>query len=107
MLIERSEGFSAFKNRINTDYDRLNMLQKSLKQGIERKISLLSNDINTKTQILENQSPLNNLKKGYGLIYKDNIPAKEYSFTVGETAKIVTFSQEIDCEVTKVKARKA
>ena len=107
MLIERSEGFSIFKNRISTDSDRLSLLQKTLKQGIERKLSHLSNEINTKTQILENQSPLNNLKKGYGLIYKDNIPAKGYNFTVGETAKIVTFSQEIDCEITKVKARKA
>ena len=107
MLIERSEGFSVFKNRIATDSDRLNVLHKTLKQNIERKISLLSNEINTKTQILENQSPLNNLKKGYGLIYKDNTPAKDYNFTVGETAKIVTFSQEIDCEITKVKARKA
>ena len=31
----------------------------------------------------------------------------EYSFTVGETAKIVTFSQELTCEITETKPRKA
>ena len=74
---------------------------------MERKISDLSNAIHTKTEVLENQSPLNNLKKGYGMIYKDDKPVKNYNFTVGETAKIVTFSQEIDCEITKIKDRKA
>ena len=63
--------------------------------------------INTKTQLLENLSPINMLKKGYGLIYKDNIPVKNYNFTIGESAKIVTFSQEIDCEIKNVKKRKA
>ena len=40
------------------------------------------------------------------MIYKDAVPVKEYSFTAGETAKIVTFSQELDCEITKVRKRK-
>ena len=38
---------------------------------------------------------------------KDENIVKDYNFTVGETAKIVTFSQEIDCEITNVKKRKA
>ena len=107
MLIERSEGFSVFKNNIKADTDKLAMIKTNLKSSLERKISLLSSEINAKTQLLETQSPLNNLKKGYSLIYKDDNPVKNYNFTVGETAKIVTFSQEIDCEITNVKARKA
>ncbi|MBR5305301.1 MAG: exodeoxyribonuclease VII large subunit [Oscillospiraceae bacterium] len=107
MLIERSEGFSAFKNRIKVDYEKIQALKNQLKYTMERKISDLSNEINTKTAVLENQSPVNNLKKGYGMIYKDDKPVKDYNFTVGETAKIVTFSQELDCEITKIKDRKA
>ena len=107
MLIERSEGFSVFKNNIKADTDKLAMIKTNLKSSLERKISLLSSEINAKTQLMETQSPLNNLKKGYSLIYKDDNPVKNYNFTVGETAKIVTFSQEIDCEITNVKARKA
>ena len=107
MLIERSEGFSIFKNRIKAENDRILILRNQLKHSMERKISDLSNAIHTKTEVLENQSPLNNLKKGYGMIYKDDKPVKNYNFTVGETAKIVTFSQEIDCEITKIKDRKA
>ena len=106
-FIEKSEGFSVFRNRVKTDSDRLISLNNILKKEISRKIQNLSADINTKTQILENLSPINMLKKGYGLIYKDNTPVKNYNFTVGESAKIVTFSQEIDCEITNVKIRKA
>ena len=107
MLIERSEGFSALKNRIKVDYEKIQALKNQLKYSMERKISDLSNEINTKTAVLENQSPVNNLKKGYVMIYKDDKPVKDYNFIVGETAKIVTFSQELDCEITKIKDRKA
>ena len=41
------------------------------------------------------------------MIYKGDKPVKDYNFIVGETAKIVTFSQELDCEITKIKDRKA
>ncbi len=106
-LIEKSEGFLAFRGKLQADTVKLEMLKNTLKQEINRKITNFSNDINTKTQILENLSPINTLKKGYGLIYKGDKLAKDYSFTAGETAKILTFSQEIDCEITKVKERKA
>ena len=53
-IIEKSEGFSVFKNRIKTDSDRLISLDNILKREINRKIQTLSADINTKTQILEN-----------------------------------------------------
>ena len=77
-----------------------------MKKSVERKIEKLEQQIYSRTKILENQSPLNNLKKGYAMIYKGETTAKEYTFTVGETAKIVTFSQELDCEITKVRKRK-
>ena len=82
-------------------------MQKQLKSNIERKIELLSNNVYAKTEILEQQSPLNNLKKGYALIYKDNKVVKNYNFTAGESAKIVTDSQEVDFTVTKTRKRKA
>ena len=77
-----------------------------IRRSINNKISMLNQSVQSYTKILETQSPLNNLKKGYGLIYKDDIPVKNYSFTVGETAKIVTLHQEMECEVKKVKPRK-
>ena len=98
---------SAFRTKVKYDFEKLEFYQNKLKESIQRKILNFSNEINTKTRILENLSPINTLKKGYGLIYKDEQIVKDYNFTVGETAKILTFSQEIDCEITNVKQRKA
>ena len=105
-LIEKSDGFSSVKNTVNHNKEFLSRLQDSMKKSVERKIEKLEQQIYSRTQILENQSPLNNLKKGYAMIYKGETTAKEYTFTAGETAKIVTFSQELDCEITKVRKRK-
>lgn len=105
-LIEKSDGFSSVKNTVNHNKEFLSRLQDSMKKSVERKIEKLEQQIYSRTQILENQSPLNNLKKGYAMIYKGETTVKEYTFTVGETAKIVTFSQELDCEITKVRKRK-
>lgn len=107
MLIEKSEGFSELKRNIMATGDRLVSLKKELEQAVNRKIADLEKDVANKIDLLENQSPLNNLKKGFALIYKGDIPAKEYSFTAGETAKILTFSQELTCEITETKPRKA
>ena len=107
LIIEKSEGFLNIANRTSREKDKLISLQKQLKSNIERKIELLSNNVYAKTEILEQQSPLNNLKKGYALIYKDNKVVKNYNFTAGESAKIVTDSQEVDFTVTKTRKRKA
>ena len=107
LILEKSEGFLNIANRTSREKDKLISLQKQLKSNIERKIELLSNNVYAKTEILEQQSPLNNLKKGYALIYKDNKVVKNYNFTAGESAKIVTDSQEVDFTVTKTRKRKA
>ncbi len=106
-FMEKSEGFSVLKNNIR--YYRENILntEKKIKTAMDNMLALLMQSVASRTDILENQSPLNNLKKGYGLVYKDNSIVKETDFTVGETAKIVTLRQEIECEVKKVKQRKA
>lgn len=106
-LLEKSEGFSQFKINVNSYKNNLENLEKYIKTAMDNKISTLMQSVAARTDILENQSPLNNLKKGYGLIYKDNNLVKDKCFTVGETAKIVTLQQELECEVVKAKQRKA
>ncbi len=105
-LIENSPGFVSVKNNVQINRNRLQAMEDVIRRSINNKISMLNQSVQSYTKILETQSPLNNLKKGYGLIYKDDIPVKNYSFTVGETAKIVTLHQEMECEVKKVKPRK-
>ncbi|MBR4036761.1 MAG: hypothetical protein IKJ05_08580 [Oscillospiraceae bacterium] len=73
---------------------------------MERRFEKLSQDINIKTQLIDERSPINNLKKGYALLYKGETAVKHTDFTVGESLKVVTYNQEIECEITKVAKRK-
>lgn len=105
ILTEKSDGFTSVKNGIILNNNKLRMLETNLSSIIENKMKSLTQSVISKSDILENQSPLNNLKKGYSLIYKDNLPVKDINFTEGDVAKILTFKQEIECEVKKVKPR--
>ena len=105
-LAEKSDGFIRTLNMVRINQARLKSISQTLKAGINSKLEKRQLDLKAKTQILEQQSPLANLKRGYALIYKDNAPAKDYIFTVGETVQIVTYSQKLECEVKKCEIRK-
>ncbi|MBR5520788.1 MAG: exodeoxyribonuclease VII large subunit [Oscillospiraceae bacterium] len=105
-IIENSHGFNTVKNKILLNKARLNQLENDMKRDVDNKISSASHSVRAVTKLLENLSPVNNLKKGYGLIYKDDILVKDCDFTVGETAKIVTLRQELECEIIKTMPRK-
>lgn len=105
--LKNSSGFMCVKNNIRNNLDRLDNCEKSMKRSVDTKIALLGQVVQSYTKILENQSPLNNLKKGYGLIYKNNNAVKDYIFTAGESAEIVTLHQVLECEVKNAKPRKA
>ena len=106
LLIEKSDGFNSVKNKISGSRTALDNLKNKMSAALSSRISYMEQTVKAKTEILENLSPVNNLKRGYALIYKENLSVKQYDFTVGETAKIVTFSQELDCEIKSVKPRK-
>ena len=105
-LAEKSDGFIRTLNMVRINQARLKSISQTLKAGINSKLEKRQLDLKAKTQILEQQSPLASLKRGYALIYKDNAPAKDYNFTVGETVQIVTYSQKLECEVKKCEIRK-
>ena len=105
-IVAGSQGFNAVKSNIQLNKSKLDSIKNTLSGTVKGKIAVLENRVRSYIKILESQSPINNLKKGYGLIYKDENIVKDYSFTVGESAKIVTLHQELECEVTKVKPRK-
>ncbi len=105
-LLEKSKGFTGVYNNVMLNKSRLSTLQSTMNTAVKNKINMLNRTVNSTAKVLESQSPLNNLKRGYGLIYKDEKIVKEENFTVGETAKILTFRQELECEVKSVKKRK-
>lgn len=106
VLVEKSDGFIKARNIVDINAEYLKRIQSDLKKSIERRFEKLSQDINIKTQLIDERSPINNLKKGYALLYKGETAVKHSDFTVGESLKVVTYNQEIDCEITKVAKRK-
>ncbi|MBQ5327403.1 MAG: exodeoxyribonuclease VII large subunit [Oscillospiraceae bacterium] len=106
VLVEKSDGFIKARNIVDINAEYLKRIQSDLKKSMERRFEKLSQDINIKTQLIDERSPINNLKKGYALLYKGETAVKHTDFTVGESLKVVTYNQEIDCEITKVAKRK-
>lgn len=106
VLVEKSDGFIKARNIVDINAEYLKRIQSDLKKSMERRFEKLSQDINIKTQLIDERSPINNLKKGYALLYKGETAVKHADFTVGESLKVVTYNQEIECEITKVAKRK-
>jgi len=106
VLVEKSDGFIKARNIVDINAEYLKRIQSDLKKSMERRFEKFLQDINIKTQLIDERSPINNLKKGYALLYKGETAVKHSDFTVGESLKVVTYSQEIDCEITKVAKRK-
>lgn len=106
VLVEKSDGFIKARNIVDINAEYLKRIQSDLKKSMERRFEKLSQDINIKTQLIDERSPINNLKKGYALLYKGETAVKHTDFTVGESLKVVTYNQEIECEITKVAKRK-
>ncbi len=106
VLVEKSDGFIKARNIVDINTEYLKRIQSDLKKSMERRFEKLSQDINIKTQLIDERSPINNLKKGYALLYKGETAVKHTNFTVGESLKVVTYNREIDCEITKVAKRK-
>ena len=104
-LIERSTGFTSIANGIEMTSKKLEGIEKDINNSINNKISKLTQTVISKSDILESQSPLNNLKRGYSLIYKENLPVNDKYFTDGEEIKVITYKQELECKITKTTTR--
>lgn len=103
--VASSKGFTLLSTQIQRSEDKLLNLKNKISTGVYQNINESQNKLQALHSVLESQSPLNNLKRGYALLYKDDIPAKDLIFKVGQTAKVVTFSQELTCDITQIKSR--
>lgn len=104
-FLENSAGFLSFKNSISTYTTILSHYDSSIKLSANNILKNAETRVISVAKILDTQSPLNNLKRGYSLIYDENMSVKQNSFTAGDKAKILTYNQEIDCTITNVKPR--
>ncbi|MEG2192148.1 MAG: exodeoxyribonuclease VII large subunit [Oscillospiraceae bacterium] len=104
-FITASKGFTLLETQNQRNGEKVAALKYSIDTSLRRKLEDVNTKVSNLHNVIESQSPLNNLKRGYSLLYKDKLPAKDTHFTVGDTAQIVTFSQELTCKITETKGR--
>jgi len=79
--------------------------QKSFRQLLKLKLEKNIQTLNYLSDSIDNNNPLQNLKKGYALIFKDESPIGAYD-KLRKNDKIVirTDKQAVSCTVDSVKA---
>lgn len=103
-FIKNSKGFNSISVMCQKNADKLDNYKQLMNSIIKNRLSNAEKKVNFYTDILESQNPLNNLKKGYSLIFKDKKPVNS-NFTVKKEDKIMvrTHSQNIFCTVYDTK----
>lgn len=105
-FIKNSKGFNSVSVLQQKNTDKLIAYKQRLALAIKNKLSSTEGKINYYTDILESQNPLNNLKKGYSLVFKDDLPLNsKQQIQVDDKIMVRTHSQEIYCivkDTTKV-----
>lgn len=100
LLVQHSKGFTKVVQSCKENQERLKNLHQQMKQLMILKVSSSASKIEYYTKILETQSPINSLKKGYGLVYQNSHLLREQKVQPGQKIKVVTYLQELDCTVT-------
>jgi exodeoxyribonuclease VII large subunit len=94
--IEGSYYFNRPKDIINNFYQRLDELSKLLSNYTNNKLSSYKQNLKSYKQTLHHISPLNNIKKGYALVYKnDLITAEEAYQPMLDFKKLVTRANQL------------
>ena len=102
--IKNSKGFNNIKVLYQKNTDLLLNYQKSFRQLLKLKLEKNIQTLNYLSDSIDNNNPLQNLKKGYALIFRDESPIGAYD-KLRKNDKIVirTDKQAVSCTVDNVK----
>ncbi len=101
-LFKNSDGFYNFKNYKAINTEKLENLKLTLDNNLKYKIDNLKTKLSFNHKMLDELNPLNLLKKGYSLVYKDSDLLKNTDVSLGDEIKIITTDKEIYCDVKKI-----
>ena len=104
--LKSSRGFKSFENSLSENSNKLSLLQTSFSNLIKNKIEYCKKDIISYSDKIENLSPMNNLKRGYSLIFDSEKNIIKSGFEKGDSIFVVTADKELDCTVNSVTDRK-
>ncbi len=104
-IIKNSDGFYNFINFKSINLEKLENLKANLNQNFKHRIDILKSNLLSNHKILDELNPLNLLKNGYSLVYKNDEIISNSKISVGDDLKIITEKNDIYCKVEKIKKR--
>ena len=106
-IIKNSSGFNNVKVLCQKNRDKIENYHKFITQNVKNNIEKNIQQLNFLSDKIENDNPLQNLKKGYSLIFKNN-NAVAAGQKINKNDKIVvrTHNQQLSCIVESTKTIK-
>ncbi len=102
-FILNSQGFYKIQNFKKLNEEKLKYLNNDIKNKFKNNININKKALSFHYDILEKQNPLNILKQGYSLIYKDDEYANINDVNVNDDIKILTSKKDLYCKVVDIK----
>ena len=104
-MLRNSRGFANLESLRTVYSENLARSMDRIRTSISRKIENSKHTLASVSDSIESNNPLGLLKRGYAVINDGRIYDKEKGFIAGETLKLTTFSQILDCTVDRVEER--
>ena len=105
--IKNSKGFNNVKIICQKNQDLLLNYKKTMNQALKSKLDMNIQTLKYLSDSIDNNNPLQNLKKGYALIFKEDTPlAAEEKLSKNDKITIRTDKQLVNCTVDSVKSVK-
>ncbi|MEG1895720.1 MAG: exodeoxyribonuclease VII large subunit, partial [Oscillospiraceae bacterium] len=99
-FIKNSKGFNNITVLYQKNTDKLGNYRQIINSAMIAKLSTASQQVKYFVNDLEAQNPLNNLKKGYALVFKEGLPINAAKTVVSQDKIMVrTHSQQLYCTV--------
>ena len=102
--IKNSKGFNIVKILCSQSEEKLDAYKKSISSAVKIKLDLNAQKLNYIADKIDSNNPLHNLKKGYALVFKDDVMVKaDEKINKNDTITVRTSSQILSCTVDNAK----
>lgn len=102
--IKNSKGFNNIKILCNQSEDKLVYYRKNINSSMETKIKDNIQKLKYLSDKIDSNNPINNLKKGYSLVFKDEVSVKsDDKINKNDKITVRTYNQILNCTVDTVK----
>ncbi len=104
-MLRDSRGFANLGSLRSMYSENVSRSMERIRTLFDRKVENAKHALMSVSESIEANNPLGLLKRGYAVINDGQIRDKENGFTVGETLKLTTFTQILDCRVENAEER--